>query len=114
MLAGAWKTVTLAYATDDTLTPEADLGDNFEFMTCLIPTITSSTVTVHVAKGSGDTFFPMYAMDDDATGDFVHTTTAATTTHAVIFRIGGCQFIKIKCGSAQAANRTFYVRGFNR
>jgi hypothetical protein len=110
---GPWKTATLAYATDDDLTPEVDLEDNYEYMTCLIPTIESSTVTVHVAKSSGGTFFPMYEFDDDQTGDFAHATTAATTTHAVIFRVGGCQFIKISLGTGQTADRTFYVRGFN-
>lgn len=114
MIAGAWKTVLIDQSVDDDLSSEVDLGDNFEFLTVLIPAITNSTVTVHIAKESGGTFFPMYALDDDATGDFTHATTQATTTHAVIFRIGGVQHIKISTGSSQSGDETFYVRGFNR
>lgn len=115
MLGSPWKTALIDISVSATLSAEVDLEAKYEFLTVLIPTITSSTVTVHVAKESGGTFFPMYALDDDATGDFAHATTAATKTHAVIFRIGGVQFIKISCGSTQTTtDKTFYVRGFNR
>ena len=113
MLAGPWETVLIDIDVDDTLSAEVDLGANYEFLTVLIPTITSSTITVHVAMASGGTFFPLYAFDADGTGDFAHATSAATTTHAVVFRIGGVQYIKIKAGSTQTtADKTFYVRGF--
>lgn len=111
MIYGQWKSAVITIATDDDLTPEVDLGKDFSYVLVLIPTITSSTVTIHVAKGSGGTFFPVYAFDADATGDFAHATTAATTLHAVVFFIGGAQYIKIATGSAQGADETFYVRG---
>lgn len=115
MIAGTWKTALIDISVSTTLSAEVDLGDNYEFLTVLIPTITNSTVTVHIAEASGGTFFPVYALDDDATGDFTHATTQATTTHAVVFRIGGVQHIKISCGSAQTStDKTFRVRGFNR
>ena len=110
---GDWKTATLAYATDDDLTPAVDLEWEYEFLIVLIPTITSSTVTVHGSRDN-TTFFPVYAFDADATGDFAHATTAATTSHAAIFHIGGLRHIKISTGSAQGADRVFYVRGYNR
>ena len=114
MIASTWKDAVITFATDDTLTPEVDLERAFEFLTILIPTITSSTVTVHISNDSGGTFYPVYVPDADATGDFAHATTAATTSKAITLRIGGARYIKIKCGSSQGANRTFKVRGFSR
>ena len=114
MIPTAFKEALVDVSADDDLSLEVDLGGNFEFLTVLVPTITSSTVTVRVSDRSGGTFYPLYRLDDDATGDFVDATTAAVTSKAVIFRIGGVQFIKIACGSAQAADRSFLVRGYNR
>ena len=115
MIAGVWKTALIDISVSATLSAEVDLGGDYEFLLVLIPTITNSTVTVQVAEASGGTFLPVYALDDDATGNFAHATSAATTTMAVTFRIGGVQFIKILCGSAQTTtDKTFRVRGFNR
>ncbi len=115
MIPTAWKTALVDISDDDTLSTEVDLQGYYEFLMVLIPTITSSTVTVHVSETSGGTYFPVYVFDGNATGDFAHATTAATTTHAIPFRIGGAQFIKIKCGSTQTTtDKTFRVRGFNR
>ena len=113
MLAGPWQDVLIDQSEDGKLSEEADLGANYEFLTVLIPTITSSAITVHITDTKGGTYYPLFAFDGNATGDFAHATTAATTTHAVVFRIGGVQFIKINSDSAQAADRTFRVRGFN-
>ncbi|KKK69186.1 hypothetical protein LCGC14_2936540, partial [marine sediment metagenome] len=100
---------------DDTLSAEVDLGGNYEFLTVLIPTITNSTVTITVAESSGGTFFPVYDLKAAATGDFAQITTAATTSHEVVFNIGGVQYIKVLCGSTQTTtDKTFRVRGFNR
>jgi hypothetical protein len=110
----AWKTATIDISEDDNNSNEVDLEGVFSFLTVLVPTITSSVVTVSIAKESGGTYFPLYALDDDATGDFVHGTTAATTSKAVVFNIGGAQFVKVVCSSNQeTADKVFYVRGFN-
>ena len=108
-----WKTTTLAYATDDDLTPEVNLEANYKFLTVLFPAMESSTLTVHVSDVPGGTFIPVHAFDDDATGSFAHATSASTGSIAYTFRIGGVQFIKISCGTGQTANRVIKVRGFN-
>jgi hypothetical protein len=110
---GPWKTASLAFATDDDLTPEVDLGGEFQEVLVLVPTITSSTVTIHVAKESGGTFYPIHELSRSATGSYAHATTAAVTSLAVIFRTGAARFIKIACGSGQAADHDFLVRGIN-
>lgn len=110
--AGVWKTALIDISESTTLSPEVDLGAAFEFLVVLVPTITNSTVSVNVAKESGGTFYPTYRLDDDATGDFLDASTAGTATKRLVFRIGGFQFIKIACGSAQeTTDKTFYVRG---
>ncbi len=114
MITGGWKTATLTYGTHTTLTPEVDLGGTYEFLLVLIPTITNSTTSIQVAEASGGTFFPLYALDDDATGCFAHATTQATTTMAVVFRIGGAQFVKVLFGSAQGGDSTIKIQGFDR
>ncbi len=115
MIGSPWKIALIDIDVDDTLSPEVDLGADYEFLMVLIPTITSSTVTVHVAKASGDTYFPVYRLDDDSTGDHPQITTAVATAHALTFQIGGVQYIKIKCDTSQTStDKTFRVRGFNR
>lgn len=109
-----WKPALVDISVSTTESEEVDLGKEYKKLLVLVPTITSSTVSVEVAKSSGGTYFPLYRLDDDATGDFADATTAATTTKAVIFNIGGAQFIKILCGSAQTTtDKTFYVKGID-
>ena len=110
---GPWKTVQIDVSDSDVLSDECDLGGEFQDLLVIVPTITSSTIGVNVAKDSGGTFYPLYILDDDATGSFLSATSAGTATLAVIFHIGGIRFIKITAGSAQAADRDFLVRGIN-
>ncbi len=109
-----WFSLLLDQSVDDDLTPELDLVNDYEFVTVLIPTIDSSTVTVHVSNEKGGTFYPVHALDDDATGSFASATTAAVTSIAVTFRIGGAQYIKVAFGSGQSADVNLLVKGFNR
>jgi len=113
MKKSGWITATIAAA--GTTSAEVDLKEAYEFLTVLIPTLgDSATTTVHISNKSGGTFYPVYALDDDATGDFAHATSDATTSHAIIFRIGRAEHIKIVTGAAQTAETSFLVRGFNR
>ena len=114
MLPSEWLDAIVDISDDDTLSTEVNLLRDYEFLTVLIPTIDSSTVTVHISETAAGTYYPLYVMDGNATGDFVHTTGAETTSKAITFRIGGARYIKIKCGSTQTSDRTFRVRGFNR
>jgi hypothetical protein len=110
----AWKAALVDISVSDTVSEEVDLENNYTYATVLIPTITSSTVSLKVSMTSGGTYFPLYRLDDDATGSFVDATTAGTTSCAVIFKIGGFRYVEVLCGSAQqSADKTFYVRGFN-
>ena len=115
MIAGEWKTVLIDQSVDDDLSSEVDLGANYEFLTVLIPTLDGShTTTVHIAKASGGTFYPIYQLDADGAGDFTQITIGVATSHALTFRIGGVQYIKVKVGTGVSTDKTFYVRGFNR
>ncbi len=111
--AGQWKDALVDVSVDADLSEEVDLGAPFEDLVVLIPTIKSATVTVHVAKEKGGTYYPLHILDDDATGSFVSANTAATTSNCIIFRIGGFQFVKIALGATQDNDTTFVIRGLN-
>jgi len=100
---GSWNDAVITIATDDDLSAAVDLGNNYEFMQVILPTLTSSTVLVHVCDTSGGTY--------TALGNGV-ATAATTGAYATTFRIGGYQYIKIATGTGQASNRTIKVRGF--
>jgi len=115
MIPTKWLPALIDYATDPDNSEEVDLGGHFEFLTVIIPTLAGSyTTTVHIAKESGGTYYPCYQLDIASAADFAQLTSGATTAHAVIFRIGGAQFIKVVSGTSLGADITFYVRGFNR
>lgn len=109
MALGRWRTVTVAQ--NGTTSDAVDLLGAYKKLLVLIPALDSATVNVSVSNDNS-TFFPLNALDDDATGSFLHAHSASTTAMAVFYEIGGCQFIKIICGASQtSADRTFYVRG---
>lgn len=110
---GPWKTATVDISSDDDLSDAVDLGSEFQDLMVVWPTITSSTVTVHMSNALGGTYFPLHALSRTATGSFASATTAAVTSQAIIFHIGCIRFIKVACGSAQAADVEFQVRGIN-
>lgn len=113
MIWGRWRTASLAYATDDDLTPAVDLEKDFEFCTVALPTIEASTVTLHVSRDNS-TFYPIMAFDADGTGHFAHATSSADGDEVITFRIGGFRYIKVSFGTGQTANRSILVRGFSR
>jgi hypothetical protein len=90
-----------------------DLGGDFNKVLVTIPTITESVVGIAVQETNNPAEVPVIVniLDRDATGHFAQATTAGTAGMNIVFDIGGAQFIRIKCGSNQAADRTFRVRG---
>lgn len=125
MFSSEWQTATLDYdrsATQfvgddvDRFTDLIDLGADYENILVFIPTIDSSVVTPYIQRDSSTATVPvaMHILDDDATGSFAHATTAGTGAITVIFRIGATRYLRLYTGSNQTADRTFYVRGFNR
>jgi len=124
MIAGGWKPVLMdidratEFAGDDVdqYSKLVDLGADFEFIVVVIPTITSSVIGVVIQRGAEEDEVPVrvYVLDADATGSFLHAHTAAVTAQVIVFRVGAAEFIRIKADTNQAADRTFYVRGYNR
>ena len=108
---GPWKDAVITYLTDDNLSAEVDLEIDATKLLVLVPAIDNATVGVDVAEKSGGTFYPVQAMKAETTGSILHASTASTGTIALVFDIGGAQFIKISTGAAQTADRTFRVRG---
>ena len=108
-----WKDAVITITTSTTVSAEVNLEANYEFLTVICPALTSATVNIHISDNPSGTFAPLHALDDDATGSFLHASTAGVGAMAFVFRIGGVQHIKVVAGAAQAANRTFKVRGFN-
>lgn len=123
---GAWKTATLDYdRTDleftgddvDQFSDLVDLGGDYEFITVHFDgVIDSGTLNPWVQKGAEISEVPVikHILDADATGSFAHATTAAVTQVSVTFQIGGYQYLRLRTGGNQTADRTFSVRGFNR
>lgn len=115
MIPTKWHSALIDYATDPDNSEEVDLGGHFEFLTVIIPELAGSyTTTVHIARESGGTYYPLHMFDTNAVGDFAQITDGASTAKALTFRIGGAQFIKVVSGTSLGADITFYVRGFNR
>ncbi|KKN72614.1 hypothetical protein LCGC14_0408560 [marine sediment metagenome] len=101
-----------------------DLKGSFEFITVIVPTLsTSGIVTPYIQKTDGvDTVTPangevpvaMVTMDGNATGHFAHATSSGAGGIVTVFRIGGAEYVRVHVSQNQSADRTFYVRGFNR
>ncbi len=102
-LYGGWKTAVITIATDDDLSAAVDLEQNFDFLDIVIPTLTSTTISVYVCPTLDGTY--------QSLGEGV-TTATTTGAYSTTFKLGGWQFIKIKTSAGQAANRTFNIRGW--
>jgi len=120
------KTATLDYdraATEftaddvDRFTDLVDLGDNYEFITVEIPALDASGVVTPYVQWDdliASDPVPVHALASDATGSYAHATSSGAGGITVIFRIGGMRYLRMYVGADQAANRIFYIRGFNR
>mgnify|MGYP001617015044 CR=1 FL=1 len=113
MLAGSWKSAVLTIATDTQNSAAVDLGRGFENLQVIIPTIDSSVVNIKVADTLAGTYNLLNHTGINAAGHFLPGTTAGVGGITALFKLGGFQFIKVYCGTAQTANRTFTVRGMN-
>lgn len=123
MVAGPWREalIDIDRATEftgddvDQFSKLVDLGADFEFLTVFVPTITSAIVEPWVQRDGAIATVPVavVALDDDATGHFAHATTAGTGGIVVTFRIGGCQYVRVKAAANQAADRVFTIRGYS-
>ena len=75
-----------------------------------VPTLTSSTVYLMVS-GDGGTTYAEYRSTPNGTNMILTGPAAGTTAHTfdVPGGVGGFTHLKIKCGTEQAADRTFKV-----
>lgn len=111
---GGWKDCQIDVSDSTTLSDEVDLGHDFNHVLVCIPTITAAQISVQVAKGSGATYYPVYDfLDIDADTDVLQATASATTSKAIIFKVGSTRYIKLLSSQAQGADRDFLVKGFN-
>lgn len=103
---GASKSVVLTIATSTTISAACDLGVPCEYVSIYLPALDSTTIALQVSL-DGVTY---------ATLGIGSNATAATTGLCfTTLELGGFQFIKIVCGTAQSsapATRTFVVRGY--
>ncbi len=99
---GNFKDCTITIATDDTTSAEVDLGADCDLLQVIIPALTACTVKVQVAEVTSGTF------QDLGSGQ---TTVSGTGSYSTMFKLGGYRYIKLVTSAAQAANRTFRVRG---
>ena len=126
-LAGPWKDAFIdidrasEFTGDDVdqISKLVDLGGNYQDLMVMVPTITSAVVSVMTqesdkADGTNEIPLAINILDDDATGHFVHGTTAGTGGFYIVFHIGGAQYIRIKAAANQGADRTFRVRGIEK
>jgi len=77
----------------------------------LLPTISDAANTAVHISDTGTTYYPLYKFDADAAEDFIVNTASDTTTKAIVFDIGGAQFIKIYTDVAQDPTISFQVQG---
>lgn len=126
MKVSEWKTVTLDYdrASDgftdedvDRFTELVDMVEAYEFLIVLIPTIESALVSVRIQNDEKVTTNPFavhHFHDNDADGTVLQASTDGTGGIAVIFRIGGAQYLRLYTSANQTSDRAFLVKGFNR
>ena len=112
---GPWKVALIDISESTTLSAAVDLENECADVLVLIPTITSSTVTLTISNDNS-TFYPLHEFvpigNSNSITNYPVITTAAVTSLAIVFHIGGARWIKVLCGSAQTTtDKTFYVRG---
>ena len=109
---GRWKSFEIDITDSTTLSDECDLEGCFNYMLLEVPTITGATLTVQVLRASGGTARSLHITDPADGGDnVVISATSGTGAFMWMVPIQGARYIKILAGTAQAADRTFWVRG---
>lgn len=100
--------VTGGVVADNTTSAAVAIPKSAKNLSVYVPTITSSTVYLLVS-GDGGTTYAEYRSTPNGTNMILTGPAASTTTHTfdVPGGIGGFTHLKVKCGTAQAADRTF-------
>ena len=112
---GIWKSFEIDISDSTTISDECNLGAPFEYMLLEVPAINASTLTVQAVRAAAGTARPLHITDPIDGGDNV-LVSEASGTGAFMWEvpIHGAQYIKLVAGTAQTADRVFYVRGVDR
>lgn len=113
------RSVTGTFDGDDAdkYTDYFDLGDIYAFVIVELPTITSSTVgickhTEDIVTDPTEVPVAVEFLESDNTSSPL-AFSAGTAAKICIMPVGAMQYGRLYFGSNQAANRTFYVQGYN-
>jgi len=110
---GNWISFEIDISTSTTVSDECDLGAPYEYMLLEVPTLTAGTLSVQVLRASAGTARNLRGVDGDGSDAAL---LADSSSGAFMWKVPicGAQYIKVTAGAAQAADRTFYVRGIDR
>jgi hypothetical protein len=98
-----WKTATIAQ--DGTVSGAVDLGDHYDSMKIIIPTIDSANISLQVSRDNS-TFQQL--------GDSNNYFAAGTGAISTVFNLYGWRYVKVVASAAQTTGAvTFYVQGRN-
>ena len=125
MDSGQWITVLwdIDRTTDtggdaDQYSPLIDLGDIYEKVTILFPTMTSAGFTIYGQRDGDNTATPTpiyFFHDIDADTDVAQTSKAETTAKILTYYLGGFRYIRVKASANQTTtDKTLYVKGVNK
>jgi len=125
MLASSWIAVTVdvdrstEFTVDDInqYSELCDLGGDYEFLNVLVPALDASgSVVVYIQKDNSVATVPtiLTTFKSNGIGHFVLQTGTGAGGLAAIFRVGSCQYLRMRVNADQADDVVFYVRGFNR
>jgi hypothetical protein len=100
--------ITGGVVADNTTSTVVKIPKSAKNLSVFIPTITSSTVYLLVSGDDGTTYAE-YRSTPNGTNMILTGPAAGTTSHTfdVPGGIGGFTHLKVKCGTEQAADRTF-------
>ena len=105
--------ITGGVVADNTTSAAVAIPKAVKYLSVYVPTITSSTVYLQVS-GDGGTTYADYRSTPNGTNMIL--TGPAAGTGGYIFDvpggIGAFTHLKVKCGTAQAADRTFKLFGW--
>jgi len=102
----------------DQYSPLIDLGEPYEQVTIIFPTMTSAGFTIYgqMDASTSTTPTPVYFWgDSDADTDVAQTSKAETTAKILTYYLGGLRYIRVKASANQTTtDKTLYAKGINR
>ena len=112
------RSVTGSFSGDDAdqYSLAFDLGAEYDFVRIECPTLNAAATVAlykhHDIEDLDEVPIPVeYQKHDNTSAIWARTSGTAAGVIAVL--AGGLQYGRIKCSANQAANRSFYVQGFN-